>query len=152
MQYCSLQHWILPSSPEASISEHRFCFGPAVSFFLGLLVVLPCSPPVTYWTSSNLGDTFFNTNFFFCPFIQFMRFSQQVYEGGLPIPSPVDHILSELSTMTCPSWVTLHDAAHSVIELCKPLCHKAVIREGRLLHLFPSHISYCLIYTFLIYA
>ena len=26
----------------------------------------------------------------------------------LAIPSPVDHVLSELSTMTCPSWVALH--------------------------------------------
>ena len=32
------------------------------------------------------------------------------------IPSPVDHILSELSTMTRPSWVALHDMAHSFIS------------------------------------
>ena len=31
----------------------------------------------------------------------------------------MDHILSELSTMTCPSWVDLHDMAHSFIELDK---------------------------------
>ena len=31
----------------------------------------------------------------------------------------------------CPSWVALHGMAHSVTELCKPLCHdKAVIHEG----------------------
>ena len=28
--------------------------------------------------------------------------------SGLPFPSPVDHILSELSTMTRPSWVASH--------------------------------------------
>ena len=37
------------------------------------------------------------------------------------IPSPVDHILSELSTMTRPSRVALHGMAHSFIELdCGP--------------------------------
>ena len=29
----------------------------------------------------------------------------QEYWNGLPFPSPVDHILSDLSTMTRPSWV-----------------------------------------------
>ena len=33
-----------------------------------------------------------------------MAFSRQEYWSGLPFPSPVDHVLSELSTMTCPSW------------------------------------------------
>ena len=32
---------------------------------------------------------------------------RQEYWSGLPFPSPVDHILSDLSTMTCPSWVAL---------------------------------------------
>lgn len=37
----------------------------------------------------------------------------------------------ELSTMTCPSWVTLHGIAQSFIELHEPLHHdKAVIQEG----------------------
>ena len=34
-----------------------------------------------------------------------MGFSRQEYWSGLPFSSPVDHILSDLSTMTCPSWV-----------------------------------------------
>ena len=34
-------------------------------------------------------------------------------------PSPVDHVLSEISTMTHPSWVALHGMAHSFIELDK---------------------------------
>ena len=64
-------------------------------------------------------------------FIQFMGFSWQVYWSGLPFPPPVDHVLSELSTMTCPSWMALHCMAHSFIEIHKPLCHeKAVIHEG----------------------
>ena len=34
-----------------------------------------------------------------------MGFSRQEYWSGLPFPSPVDHILSDLSTVTHPSWV-----------------------------------------------
>ena len=40
-----------------------------------------------------------------------------------PFPSPVNHFLSELSTMTHPSWVAQHSMTHSFIEL-----DKAVIR------------------------
>ena len=39
------------------------------------------------------------------------------------VPSPVDHILSERSTMTHPSWVVLHSMAHSFIELDKAVVH-----------------------------
>ena len=35
-----------------------------------------------------------------------MGFSRQEYWSGLPFPSPVDQILSDLSTVTHPSWVT----------------------------------------------
>jgi len=60
-----------------------------------------------------------------------MGFSWQEYWSGLPFPPPVDYFLSELSTVTCPSWVALHDMAHGFIELCKPLCHdKAMIIKG----------------------
>jgi len=38
-------------------------------------------------------------------FILFMGFSRQEYWSGLPFPSPVDHILSDLSTVTRQSWV-----------------------------------------------
>ena len=59
----------------------------------------------------------------FCLFILFMGFSRQEYWSGLSFPSPVDHVLSELSTMTCPSWVALHSMAHSFIELEKAVAH-----------------------------
>ena len=52
-----------------------------------------------------------------------MGFSKQEYRSGLPFLSPVDHILSELSTMTHPSWVALHGMAHSFIELDKAVVH-----------------------------
>ena len=60
-----------------------------------------------------------------------MGFSWQVYWSCLPFPPLVDHVSSELSTMTPPSWVALHSMAYGFIELHKPLCHsKAVICEG----------------------
>ena len=42
---------------------------------------------------------------------------------GLSFSSPVDHILSELSTVTHPSWVALHSMPHSFIELDKAVVH-----------------------------
>ena len=42
---------------------------------------------------------------------------------GLPFPSPVDHVLSGLSTMTHPSCVALHSMAYSFIELDKAVVH-----------------------------
>ena len=53
----------------------------------------------------------------------FMGFLRQDYRSGLPFPSPVDHILSELSTMIRPSWVALQGMAHSFIELDKAVVH-----------------------------
>ena len=35
----------------------------------------------------------------------------------------MDHVLSELSTMTCLSWVALHGMAHSFTELDKAVVH-----------------------------
>ena len=62
-----------------------------------------------------------------------MAFSRQEYRSGLPFPSPVDHDLSELSTMTRPSWVALHSMAHSFTEL-----DKAVVHVIRLVHVLSS--------------
>ena len=56
-------------------------------------------------------------------FILSMGFSRQEYWSGLPFPSPVDHILSELSTMTCLSWVALHTMVHSFIFLDRAVIH-----------------------------
>ena len=59
-----------------------------------------------------------------------MGFLKQEYGSELPF-LPVDHGLSELSTVTCLSWMALPGMAHSFIELHKPLHHnKAMIHEG----------------------
>ena len=48
-------------------------------------------------------------------------------EVVLLFPSPVDHVLSELTTMIHPSWVNLHGMAYSFIELYKADNHDDVI-------------------------
>ena len=52
-----------------------------------------------------------------------MEFSRQEDWSDLPLPSPVDYILSELSTMTRPSWVVLDGMVHSFIQLDKAVIH-----------------------------
>ena len=56
-----------------------------------------------------------------------MGFSWQEYWSGLSFPSPVDHILSDLPTMTCPSWVAPHGMAqfHWVRQGCGPVIRLA---------------------------
>ena len=55
IQYCFLQHWILLSSLDTSTTECCIHYDPASSFILGLLVILPCSSPVAYWTLRTWG-------------------------------------------------------------------------------------------------
>ena len=126
-QYCSLQHQTLVSLQDTSTTEHCFCFGPASSFFLELFLH---SSLVAYWTPTSLGGSSSSVLSFYL-FTLFMGFSRQESWSGLPFPPPVDHVLSELSTMTLPSWVALHGMAPSFTELHKPFDHnKAVIHEG----------------------
>ena len=107
MQYCSLQHRTLLLSPVTSITGCCFRFGSIPSFFLELFLHWS---PVAYWTPTNLGSSSFSV-LSFCLFIPFMGFLRQEYWSGLPFPSPVDHILSDLSTMTRLSWVAPHGMA-----------------------------------------
>ena len=85
--------------------------------------------------SPDLGSSSFSV----LSFCLFMGFSRQEYWSSLSFPSPVDHILSELSTMTRPSWVTLHGMAHSFIEL-----NKAVVHVIRLISFLWLWFSFCL--------
>ena len=111
MQYCSLQHQTLLPLTVTSTTGPCFCFGSVSSFSLELFLL---SSPVAYWTPTDLGSSSFSV-ISFCLFILFMGFSRQEDWSGLPFPSPVDQVLSELSTMTHPSWVALHGTAHSSI-------------------------------------
>ena len=98
---------------------HCFLSGSISSFFLELFLYFP---PAAYWAPADLGSSSFGV-IPFCLFLLFMGFSRQEHWGGLPFPSSVDHVLSELSTMTCPSWAALHGMAHSFIELDKAVVH-----------------------------
>ena len=107
MQYCSLQHQTLLLSLLTSTTGYCFCFGSVPSFSLELFLHWS---PVAYWVPADLGMSSFNI-LSFCLFILFMGFSRQEYWSGLPFPFPVDHTLSDLSTMTCLSWVAPHGLA-----------------------------------------
>ena len=124
MQYCSLQHRTLLLSPVTSITGCCFCFGSIPSFFLELFLHWS---PVAYWTPTNLGSSSFSV-LSFCLFILFMGFLRQEYWSGLPFPSPVDHILSDLSTMTHLSWVApygmawFHWVRQAVVRVIRLAC------------------------------
>ena len=119
MQYCSLQHWTLLLPPVTSTTGCCFSFGSIYSFYVELFLHWS---PVTYWATINLGSSSFSV-LSFCLVILFTGFSRHEYWSGLPFPSPVDHALSELSTMTLPSWVALHGMVHSFTELDKAVVH-----------------------------
>ena len=120
MQYCSLQHRTFFRSPvTATTGCFFFCFGSVSSFFLELFLHWS---PVAYWARTDLRSLSFSVTPF-CLFILFTGFSRQEYWNDLPFPSPLDHILSELSTMTCLSWVAPHGMADSFIELEKAVVH-----------------------------
>ena len=119
MQHFPLQHQTLLPSPVTFTAVCCFCFGSVSSFFLELFLH---SSPGAYWAPTDLGSSSFSV-LSFCLFILFMGFSRQECWSFLPFPSPVDHILSELSSMTHQSWVALHGMAHSFIELDKAVVH-----------------------------
>ena len=135
MLYCSLQNqtWLL--SPVPSTTGCCFCFGSVSSFFLELFLYWSL---VAYWASTDMGSSSFSV-LSFCLFILLMGFSRQEYWSGLPFLSPVDHILSELSSMTHPSWVAPQGMAHSFIEW-----DKAVVCIIRLVSFLWLWFSVCL--------
>ena len=135
VQYCFLQHWTLLLSPVTSTTGCCFCFGSTSSFFLDLALHWSL---VAYWAPTDLGSSSFCV-LSFCLFILFMGFSRQEYWSGLPFPSPVHHVLSELSTMTHPCWLGLHGMTHSFTEL-----DKAVILVIRLVSFLWLWFSVCL--------
>ena len=111
MQYSSLQHRTLLLSPVTSTVGIVFALALSLHSFW------------SYFSTSILG-IYQSCEFIFqCPiFLPFHTvhgFSRQEYWSGLPFSSPVDHILSELSTVTHLSWVALQGMAHSFIELDK---------------------------------
>ena len=119
MQYCSSQYQTLLSTPDTSTTKHHFHFGPASSFVLELCTVALHYSPIAYWTSSNLGGSSSSVLFFHL-FTLSMGFSRQEHCSGSLFPPPVDHILSVLFTVTCPSWVALHVQVPSLPQCWDP--------------------------------
>ena len=118
VQYFSLQHWTLLPSPVTSTAGGCFSFGSISSFFLQL--VLQWSPAAC-WAPTNLASSSFSV-LSFSIFTLFMGISRQEYWSGLLFPSPVYHILSDLSTMTQTSLMALHSTAHRFFELELYVC------------------------------
>ena len=120
---------LFTASDLASITSHIYKW---VLFLLWLHPFI-LSGFISPLISSSILGTYRPGEFIFqCPIllpfhtvleVLLVFFSRQEYWSGLPFPSPVDHILSELSTMTHPSWVALHGVAHSFIELDKAVVH-----------------------------
>ena len=135
MQYCSSQHQTSLLSPITSTTGYCFCFGSIPSFFLEFFLHWY---PVAHWVPTNLGSFIFQCPIFL-PFHTVHGVLQARILKWFAIPSPVDHILSELSTMTNLSWAALHGMAHSFIELDKAVVH--VIRLVSFLWLW---FSFCL--------
>ena len=121
IQYCSLQHQTLLPSPVTSTTGYCFCFGSIPSFFLELFFH---SSPVAYWAPTNLKIGCVSFSVLSFSFSQCLWGSQgKNNEVFCHFPSPVDHILSELSIMTRLPWVALHGMALSFFELGKAVIH-----------------------------
>ena len=114
MQYCSLQHQDFTSITSHIHNWVLFLLWLHLSILSGVISPLISS---SIWAPTNLGSSSFSI-LSFCLFILFMGFSRQEYWSGLRFPSPVDHILSDLSTITHPSLVA-PQAWLSFIELDK---------------------------------
>ena len=122
MQYCSLQHRTLLLLPVTSRTGCSVCFffalAPSLHSFWSYFSTDFRNILGTYWP----GEFMFQCPIFF-PFHSVHEFSSPEYWSGLPSPSPVDHILSDLSTATHPSWMALQGMAHSFTELDKAVVH-----------------------------
>ena len=114
MQYCSLQHWTLLLSPVTYTAGYCFCFGSIPSFFLELFL---CWSSVAYWAPTDLGSFSFNI-LSFC--LSYCSWGSQGKNTKVVCHSLLqwDYILSDLSTVTRPSWVALR-AWLGFIELDK---------------------------------
>ena len=121
MLYYSLQRWTLLSPPDTSTPEHCFHFGSASSFLLELFSLLFYSSMLSTYQPGEL--------IFQCHISLSFHTVHGVFKVRMlklfVIPFSVDYILSELSTMTCPSWVALCGMVH--IELDKAVIHAVIL-------------------------
>ena len=135
MQPCFLQHWTLLPSPVMSTTKCCFCFSSICSFFLEIFLHWS---PVAYRTLPTWG-VHLSLSYLIFPFHTVRGVLKQDYWSGLQFASPVDHVLSKLSTTTRSSWVALHGMAPSFIEL-----DNAVVHVISLIRFLWFCVSFCL--------
>ena len=117
MQYCSLQHQTLLSPPNTSTTDsQKFPLWP--SYFILTRATSSCPLLFPSSTLDIQGVLIFPCHIFL-PFHTVHGVLQARRLMWLDISFPVGHVLSELSTMSYPSWVALHGIPHSFIELDK---------------------------------
>ena len=110
MQYWSLQHRTPPPSPATSQLGVVFTLALSLhSFWSYFSTILGTYRP---------GEFIFQYHIFL-PFHTVHGVLKARILKWLAIQFSVDHVLSELSTTTCPSLVALHSRAHSFTELDK---------------------------------
>ena len=115
MQYCSLRHQTLLPSPTHINNWALFWLRLHLFFLSGVISSLFSSSILgIYWP----GEFIFQCHIFL-PFHSVHDVLKARILKWFAAPSPVDLILSELCTMTCPSWVALHSMVHSFIELAR---------------------------------
>ena len=117
MQHCSLQHQTF-----TSITSHIHNWA-LFSLWLHLSILSGVISPL--FSSGILGTYWPGEFIFWCPiFLPFHTvhgvLKARILKNKKPFPSLVDHVLSELSTMTHLSWMALYGMAHSFIELRQP--------------------------------
>ena len=119
---CNIAHYSIgscfhhQSHPQLGVF---FVLALSLHFFSGVISpLIPSSILGTY----RPGEFIFQC-LTFLPFHTAHGIPKAGYRNCLPLPSPVDHILSELSNMTHPCWVALHSMALSFIKLDKAIAH-----------------------------
>ena len=113
-----MQYLSFTASDFTSITSHIHNWS-LFSLWLCLFILSGVISPLI---SSSILGTYWPKEFLFqYPIILPFHTVHGVLQARIPklfaIPSPVDHVLSELSTMTCQSWVALHGMVHSFNEL-----------------------------------
>ena len=129
-EWCAVVHGVTKSPTWLSDWTDAILFFYSIGLYfhlqihhnLVLLLLWLSSFFLEFWAPADLGSSSFIV-ISFCLFILFTEFSWKECWSGLPFTSTFYHIFSELSIITCLSWVALHSMAHSFIELDKAVVH-----------------------------
>ena len=125
-----LTFWFLWNFVYYSIGLYNFTtrhIHNCVSFLLLLSLFIPSEAISLLFSSTILGTYQLGEFIFQCHIFLLFHIVHGILKAsrlnGLLLSSLVDHILSELSTMTLPSWVALYGMLLSFIELGRAVIH-----------------------------